>query len=63
MSFCPLTATEAPVENEDELERNRYFLDPLPDTTQEEVRRDRLAHLLLVGLKTVKRRGRESSGV
>ena len=59
-----LTATtEVPAETEDNLQRKRYFLDPSPDTAPEEVRRDRLAHLFLMGLKTVKSRGKERSGV
>lgn len=64
MSNCPFTATvEAPAETEDELQRKRYSLDPLPDTAPEELRRDRLAHLLLMGFKAVKVRMKERSGV
>lgn len=59
MSICPLTAAaEIPVEKEDDLQREGKSLESSPTTSLEEARRDRLAHLLLLGLKVVKARGR-----
>jgi hypothetical protein len=64
MAYSPFTAiTEAPSEKEEDLQKKYYFLDPLPDASPEEARRDRLAHLLLIGLKAVKARKGERSGV
>lgn len=55
MVFCPLTMnTQAPPEDEEDFQVKEYSLARQPDDTEEEVRRDRLAHLLLMGLKAVK---------
>jgi hypothetical protein len=63
MSNYPLTVMKAPTEKEEDLQKKRYFLDPAPDTTPEEVRSDRLAHLFLMGLKAIKSRKGESPDV
>lgn len=64
MSYCPLTMPmEAPPEKEDDLQKKDYFLELSPDATAEEIRRDRLAHLLLIGFKTIKSSGKGHSGV
>ncbi len=64
MSYCPLTVTtETPPEKESTLQKKDYFLEPSPDVTAEEIRRDRLAHLLLIGFKTIKNSGKGRTGV